>query len=456
MSMEVSKLVLMLILALAVSFVLFTPTGKLYTSTDGRAYKALSAPEQETNQIPTDKAAQPTSAPACTLPPSEQEMGTTGYVYSGSDKIAGLKLGVMSYYHSDYLGSSRLVSDACGKTRWESDYYPFGETLKENSINKNNDYKFTGKEYDEEMNLYYYGARYYDSKIGRFTQVDPMLRDFGNYIYSSNNPLIIKDPDGAEEVDARKTLIQYPIRASMGFTTSYSPQEGSSYTRQLTVQPLTNPKYPTVQINAYESTSANRLNPDVVSNNQRGGGVTVSYGSVSVGFSQSKEGQNIISPDPRAPDQGGGATTQRISAEYSIYQNSNQENLNENVKAGMNVVKYESGLSGKMDMPFMGLSTFGQKTTADVISANLEGTKNLGPVAFTCSVIGSYVEATNEYTQQSNFGTQQETKLTFPNSLSAGLQITHRPSGFTAGFNSYMRDDQKPINTYNFGFQIPI
>ena len=29
-------------------------------------------------------------------------------------------------------------------------------------------YKFTGKELDEETGLYYYGARYYDPRIGRF------------------------------------------------------------------------------------------------------------------------------------------------------------------------------------------------------------------------------------------------------------------------------------------------
>jgi len=37
-----------------------------------------------------------------------------------------------------------------------------------------NPYTFTGREYDQESGLYYYRARYYDPKIGRFLQPDPL------------------------------------------------------------------------------------------------------------------------------------------------------------------------------------------------------------------------------------------------------------------------------------------
>src|SRR3989344_6995219 len=37
------------------------------------------------------------------------------------------------------------------------------------------DYRFTGKPLDSNTNLYYYGQRYYDQNIGRFTQPDPAL-----------------------------------------------------------------------------------------------------------------------------------------------------------------------------------------------------------------------------------------------------------------------------------------
>jgi len=60
-------------------------------------------------------------------------------------------------------------------------------------------YKFTGKERDAESGYDYFGARYYDSRIGRFTSVDrraekyPML---SSYHYASNNPLVFVDIHG--------------------------------------------------------------------------------------------------------------------------------------------------------------------------------------------------------------------------------------------------------------------
>ena len=56
--------------------------------------------------------------------------------------------------------------------------------------------KFTGKEFDADSNLYYYGARYYDPYIGRFTQRDPIGDGVNWYAYVANNPLRFVDPTG--------------------------------------------------------------------------------------------------------------------------------------------------------------------------------------------------------------------------------------------------------------------
>jgi RHS repeat-associated protein len=50
---------------------------------------------------------------------------------------------------------------------------------------------FTGREYDPETGLYYYRARYYDPKIGRFVSQDPIGFLGGNnfYAYVENNPV---------------------------------------------------------------------------------------------------------------------------------------------------------------------------------------------------------------------------------------------------------------------------
>ncbi|MBT4334715.1 RHS repeat-associated core domain-containing protein, partial [archaeon] len=52
----------------------------------------------------------------------------------------------------------------------------------------------TGKELDE-SNLYYFGARYYDSESGRFTSVDPVKENHA-YSYVNNNPVNYIDVDG--------------------------------------------------------------------------------------------------------------------------------------------------------------------------------------------------------------------------------------------------------------------
>ena len=56
--------------------------------------------------------------------------------------------------------------------------------------------KFTGKEYESDVKLYYYGARYYDPYIGRFTQRDPIGDGLNWYAYAANNPLKFVDPTG--------------------------------------------------------------------------------------------------------------------------------------------------------------------------------------------------------------------------------------------------------------------
>ena len=55
---------------------------------------------------------------------------------------------------------------------------PFDETMTEQySLTEDYEtpFKFNGKEFDEETDNYYYGARYYDPKWSIFTSVDPLV-----------------------------------------------------------------------------------------------------------------------------------------------------------------------------------------------------------------------------------------------------------------------------------------
>lgn len=87
-----------------------------------------------------------------------------------------------------------------------NEYDPWGFTLDGRNYVSSADarYKFTSKERDWETGLDYFGARYYDSRIGRWLAVDP-IEDvyFGlsPYNYVLNNPIKSIDPDGKGVLD---------------------------------------------------------------------------------------------------------------------------------------------------------------------------------------------------------------------------------------------------------------
>ena len=56
--------------------------------------------------------------------------------------------------------------------------------------------RFTGKELDTGTGLEYFGARYYDPEVGRFTSIDPMGDGVNWYEYCYSNPLRYTDPNG--------------------------------------------------------------------------------------------------------------------------------------------------------------------------------------------------------------------------------------------------------------------
>ena len=69
--------------------------------------------------------------------------------------------------------------------------------------NSNEDmpYKFNGKEMDEEMGLYYYGARYMNPITSLWYGVDQMTEKYteiGAYVYCNNNPIKFIDLDGKD------------------------------------------------------------------------------------------------------------------------------------------------------------------------------------------------------------------------------------------------------------------
>src|SRR5262249_975917 len=72
-------------------------------------------------------------------------------------------------------------------------------------------YTYTGREFDADTGLYYYRARWYDPKVGRFISEDPI--GFGGGInqfsYVENNPMNGRDPQGLYNIDVHYYLTYF-------------------------------------------------------------------------------------------------------------------------------------------------------------------------------------------------------------------------------------------------------
>ena len=105
------------------------------------------------------------------------------------------------YHLHDGLGSTRALTDQTGNETDSYHYEAFGELLHHTGSSDNN-YLFAGEQFDADLNLYYNRARYLDTSIGRFTQMDRFQGfqtqpvSLNKYIYAYSDPANLLDPSG--------------------------------------------------------------------------------------------------------------------------------------------------------------------------------------------------------------------------------------------------------------------
>ena len=130
------------------------------------------------------------------------------YIYFGSELLAteepnGSGGELVSYHHPDGLGT-RLVTNNADTTFFEQVSLPFGTALDAESTGATNR-RFTSYDRSATTLLDYAVNRSYDSRQGRFTQVDPIgmgTADLSNpqslnlYAYCGNDPINSIDPSG--------------------------------------------------------------------------------------------------------------------------------------------------------------------------------------------------------------------------------------------------------------------
>ena len=95
----------------------------------------------------------------------------------------------------DGLGSIVRLLDGDGRVRDALSYEPFGRTVSTTATPMR--YGFTGREREGD-DLYYYRARYYHPRLGRFLSEDPLGLAAGvnAYVYAFNDPVNAVDPSG--------------------------------------------------------------------------------------------------------------------------------------------------------------------------------------------------------------------------------------------------------------------
>ncbi len=106
-----------------------------------------------------------------------------------------------SYYHQDGLGSVIGLTNSSQVLLATYRYDAFG-IISNQAGSLANPYQFAGRESDIDSQLYFYRARYYDSKLGRFISKDPLgtfLIQPNSYSYVSANPVNFIDPEGLEQ-----------------------------------------------------------------------------------------------------------------------------------------------------------------------------------------------------------------------------------------------------------------
>ena len=110
---------------------------------------------------------------------------------------------IYEYLLKDHLGNTRSAFRHTAPTSVtiRSDYYPFGLQYPQNILagSPQNRYLYNGKELQDGLGIYDYGARLYDPVIGRFGTIDRFAEkyyDMTPYQYGGLNPVKYIDVNG--------------------------------------------------------------------------------------------------------------------------------------------------------------------------------------------------------------------------------------------------------------------
>ena len=180
-------------------------------------------------------------------------LGTTNYLYDGDNLaeeldgsgnlkarytqtqnidefVAESRLGTTIYYDADAVSSSTSLSNTSGTLATTYTYDSFGNVTPSGTT-ITNPFQYADREFDTETGLYYFRARYYDPRIGRFVSEDPigLAGGINSYRYVSNRSVNFRDPLGLCPPEDPCAIPNHPWYASVDINIVEADMNGPAF-----------------------------------------------------------------------------------------------------------------------------------------------------------------------------------------------------------------------------------
>ncbi|MER7371367.1 polymorphic toxin-type HINT domain-containing protein [Streptomyces lanatus] len=137
----------------------------------------------------------------------------TRYYEFAGQSVGVRTAGKLSFVASDHHGTGELAIDAATGAISQRRFDPFGVERGEKTGTWPGEKGYVGGTIDASTGLTHLGAREYDSAIGKFISVDPIIdytqpQQINGYAYANNSPVTHADPSGMIVPECREGLIE--------------------------------------------------------------------------------------------------------------------------------------------------------------------------------------------------------------------------------------------------------